>query len=492
MSHSATPRRPRRGQRGASLITVITLTAVLALLVLASLSLARSGTTQTARESRADIALQAADAGVNTYISRLVEDRLYYLHYVDRAEDPRVAPNGVVHQPGSAWNPAYTTWTYQAGASRTWVKLQDSRYGEAAYSLRIVPPAAGSPDLVTVQSTAQAGRGRPSPVTRSVQAQVRPSSIADFQMISNATIRYGDNARTTGKLYSAVDINHQGIAEAAAYAQRYVCSTSSNCSGSYRPSSVYRGGAYDSTTTPSFRSRFPTPIDFNRFTQTRLDIRAAAEATGTYFNNSGANAWLVQFLGDGRARVWRVTNTSDPGATISRLECEPTKTLGAQTAMYFEQSVIVSDGLGIQDVCRATSGARHSVVKGNVTIASKGNVYVGGNISYAADGNNVLGLIAANEVVIAEYAPVYLTFRAATLAQSGQWRTYRSQPRSTNPHREMVYIGSQTTADGGYATQFQEREYRYDETLQRLRPYLYPVIEGSWETYYWREVLPPS
>ena len=95
-------RRRRRGgpQSGSGLIATIALTGILALLVIASLSYARSTTTQTAREGRGDIALEAADAGINRYISRLVEDPRYYDHWIDTAEDPRIDPSGVVHAAG--------------------------------------------------------------------------------------------------------------------------------------------------------------------------------------------------------------------------------------------------------------------------------------------------------------------------------------------------------------------------------------------------------
>ena len=79
--------------------------------MLASLSFARSSTQQTARQGRTDIALQAADAGINEYESRLVEDPRYYDHWVDRAEDPRIDPYGAVHAPGTAWTPG-VSWTY--------------------------------------------------------------------------------------------------------------------------------------------------------------------------------------------------------------------------------------------------------------------------------------------------------------------------------------------------------------------------------------------
>jgi hypothetical protein len=499
MSHSGTPGGSdpmrRSGQRGSSLITTLALTGILALLVMAGLSFARSSTQQSARDARSEIALQVADAGVNQYVSRLVEDPRYYEHFVDPAEDPRVDPDGRVHPPGSTWTPG-VTWTYQ-GPSQTWSPLQDARFGAAAYSLRITPPAAGS-DIVTVQSTARADRTSTRPITRSIQSQVRPSSLADFQMISNATIRYGSAATTTGKLYSAVDINHQGTALAPAYAAHFVCShgnSSASCPSNQIPSSVYRAGAYTSVTTPSFRDQFPVPIDFAQFTATRLDIKDAATAQGMYFNDPAANAWMVQFLADGRARVWRITNSPDPCGQIGSggYQCPTTYTLPSGKAaayMYFEQSVIVSDGSSRTDNCGASTGPRNSVVNAFATIATKGNVFVGGNISYAVPGDDVLGLIAGGEVIVTRYAPRDLVWRAATLAQSGYWRTYQSAASSA--HNSMLYIGSQTTYAGGYASMYSQREYRWDETLARLRPPLYPVLEGSWETFYWREVLPPA
>lgn len=496
MSHSATrsassgsaPSRLRRGgERGSALITTIMLTGVAALLVLVSFSYAQSTTTQTQREGRSDLALQVADAGVSRYISRLVEDPRYYDHFIDLAEDPRIDPSGVVHAPGTAWTPG-VSWTYGAGPSQTWTLLQDARFGKSAYSLRIQPPPPGS-DLVTVQSTGQVGRGQPNPITRSVQSQIHPTSIADFQMISNATVKYGSTATTTGKLYSAVDINHQGIAKAPAYAQHFVCSTSVfDCPSSNPTSSVFQGGAYDSKTTPSFQSKFATPIDFSQFTQSRLDIKDAATASGTAFNDPSVNAWMVQFLASGQVKIWKVTGSSDPGQQVNTLTCYSTITVPASGAMYFEQSVIVSDGSTKTDSCGGSTGPRPSVVNGRVTIATKANVYVGGNISYSAPGDDVLGLIAGNEVIIAKYTPTNLTWRAASLAQTGQWRTWTG---TNDGHGSMLYIGSQTTSDGGYASMFSTREYQYDDTLQRLRPPFYPILEGSWDTFYWREVKAP-
>jgi hypothetical protein len=500
MSRCAMPSRsdrPRRAgsQAGSSLIAAVMLTAIMALTVVVSLAWARSSESHSGHEGRESVAVQAADAGVNQYISRLVEDPRYYDHFVDPAEDPRIDPGGAVHPPGSPWTPG-TRWTY-GSSPETWTEIQDARFGRARYSLRITPPDVGE-EVVTVQSTAEVSLDGARGVRRSIQSQIYPTSIADFQMISNKSIVYGTTARTTGKLYSAEDIRHNGTATAPAYAQQFACTGvgGPNCPNSNPSPSVYQGGAYDRATMPSFRDKFPTPIDFGQFTVARLDLKdAAANGGGVYRDDPAAEGWMIQFQADGTMRIWKVLEVqgSDIGRAITRLACPETLPVPDNGAVYFEQSVVVSDGSSLADDCGGT-GPRPSVVNGRVTVgtSSETNIYIGGNTAYAADGDDVLGLISGNEIIVASYVPTVLEWRAASLAQSGKWRTYRASPRSIDPHQRMHYIGAQATYDGGFASMFQEREYEYDETLQRLRPPFYPVLEGAWSTKYWREVAPPG
>jgi hypothetical protein len=482
--------RRRRLQGGQSLISTLAITTIVAFLVIASLSWARSSTGQSTRQVREDRAMQAAEAGVQTYISRMVEDPRYSRRYVDVAEDPRIdTTTGGTVTAGNPWVPGHT-WTY-SGPPQNWRPLQDARFGQASYSLRIVP-ANDDPTAVYVQSTARVmPSGGANPVVRSVQARVQPISIADFQMISDQTISYGSSATTTGKIYSARDVIHAGTAKAPVYAQNLACrSGGGGCSSSQAGNSGFQGGAYDKTTSPSFKQKFPTPIDFTSFTEDLTDIKAAAQATGIYKNDPTANAWEVQFLSNGQVKVWKAFG-SDLGRTLTRLGCPETFAMPTGNVpfyMYFEQSVIVGNGNSITDDCAATSGARASVVNGQATVASKGNVYIGNNISYAAEGDDVLGLIGAGEIIITEYTPTNLNWRAATLAQNGQWRTNRGDTTKSS----MVFTGSMATADGGYASMFGSRTYEYDTVLQYLRPPLFPTIEGTWGVVYWREVLAPA
>ncbi len=493
MTGHAHARRPRgRDPRsGQSLIATIMVTSVVGLLLVASLSWARSSTSQSTRQVRGDVALEAAEAGLQSYLSRIVEDPRYWRHYVDGAEDPRVNTTlGGTVLPGVAW-PNGSSWTY-TGTSTTWKPLQNARLGQASYSLR-VQPAADDASAVQVQSTARVmPSGGQNPVVRSIQARVAPLSIADFQMISNSSIAYGAAATTTGKLYSSVNIVHAGTAQAPLYAANLICRSAGglNCNRSDATNVAFQAGAYDRTTTPSFRAKFPTPIDFSSFTEDLTDIRAAAQAVGVYRTAADASAWMIQFLATGQVRIWKVTGNGDLGRVVPALQCPEVVNMPAGNQpffMYFEQPVIVGNGNNITDACGATSGSRASVVDGQVTVASRSTVYIGNNISYETDGDDVLGLIASGDMIITKYTPQTLNWRAATLAQNGEWRTYDG----TQSHTAMTFTGSTATSDGGYASMFGTRVYNYDTTLQSLRPPLYPTLEGSWSIQYWREVTPP-
>ena len=98
----------------------------------------------------------------------------------------------------------------------------------------------------------------------------------------------------------------------------------------------------------------------------------------------------------------------------------------------------------------------------------------------------MLGLIASDNLIISQFAPQTLSWRAATLAQSGEWYT----DTSSSTHTSMTFTGSIATAQGGYASMFATRTYNYDQALQTLRPPLFPTIENSWSVQYWHEVSP--
>ena len=447
---------------GQALVATLGVATLLGIVGAIGLQIAQDSNSGAAAEGRTDLALQVADAAANLYVSRLQSDDGYFEHFVDPAEDQRVRPDTTTIAPGSAVPSPSEDWTYAPGEPQNFTQtIQNARFGAATYNLRVTRPPNGS-QTVTILASGRVGK-----TTRTLQMQVRPGSIADFQMVADRSVSYGATATTNGKIYANGDINHAGIANEKLYASNQV-----TCGG------CAPGSVFDKDTNPTFTSQFPSRIDFSRFSRSTLDVKdAAISSGGLYLNSAGAQGNLLQFLASGQVTVWPITGGVDLANQMGTLGLPRTYPVPANGAIYSEQDVVVSNG------------ALSSVVSGKATVVSAGNVYIGGNITYAHEHDiDVLGLIATNSVFMAQYAPDELTWRAATIAQSGTWET--APGATARSHFKMTYKGSTATKRGGQAGMFKSRDYSWDADLAKLPPPFWPRV-GSWLTQYWREVESP-
>jgi hypothetical protein len=125
---------------------------------------------------------------------------------------------------------------------------------------------------------------------------------------------------------------------------------------------------------------------------------------------------------------------------------------------------------------------------------AQGNIVVAGNISYNQPGNDVLGLIAKNSVIIACWqADNNLSWRAATMSLNGTWASDQSVSGSgcTATRGSMTFTGSTATYQGGGMGGYAPRTYNYDPTLRYLPPPDYPQIPASFTVLYQREIPSP-
>jgi hypothetical protein len=306
---------------------------------------------------------------------------------------------------------------------------------------------------------------------RTIEVLVRPASIADFQMVSNADISYGSTATTRGKIYAGVDqyngkhsIAHEGTAYGDLYAE-----------GSITRSPTYRNGArgYASST---IRSVIPTPLNFNTFTTSLVDLKATAQTPGgIYLDDSRKDGWRLTFNSGGTVTIASCKKASSWWSTYHLAEREPSCTtvstvaVPANGAIYANQSVVVM-----------------GQVKGRVTVASNADIVIGGNVTYATRGVDVLGLVAKNEMIVAWWAPTNLTWYSATIAQTGQWRSWNSDGSKGT----LDFYGSTATNKGGYMGMYDYRNYNYDENLLYLQPPFFPVIADNYTILLSRELTP--
>ena len=419
-------------------------------------SLAES--TRSGRSVRQSTAMAAAEAGINDYIAKLTEDHVYFSHYVHPGESTRRDANGVTASAGQAWTGA-TTWTYPSGRN-AWEALGNGY----EFNLQVTAPGSGSQAVKLVSTGRKVGSTTD---LRSVEVLVRAAAVSDFQMVANADISYGSTATTRGKIYAGIDssnvkhsIAHSGTAYGNLYAE-----------GSISTSPTYKNGAKGYTSS-TIRSQIPTPINFNTFTSSFVDLNQAAQNSGgIYLDDSTKAGWRLTFNAAGTITIatCQKSGTNHLAAVTPTCTTVSTKPVPAIGAIYVNQSVIVS-----------------GQVKGRVTVASNADVVIAGDISYVTPGADVLGLVAKNEMIVAQWSPNNLTWYAATIAQGGQWRSWSTD----GSHDTMTFYGSTATNQGGYMGMFDTRNYNYDQNLLFVQPPFFPVLEDSYTILFFREVTP--
>ena len=464
--------RALNGEDGNAMVLAIFMSAALVLLSVTLVDVVRGDSTRSARGVASDTAFQAAEAGLNDYVSKVLDDSQYYFHDVALGESTRRSSGGQLVPPGSSSATAWTygtTWTYPNGKDH-WRQLSNGY----EYNLQVAGPTSSQKWVDLVATGRKSNTTAP---TRVIEERVRPASVADFQMLSNADISYGSTATTKGKIYAGIDSNnvrhsvtHDGTAYADIYAEGQVYGS---------PTMISPAKKYNQS---NIRTVIKSPISFTSFVTSLVDIQRAAQVDGLYLNNTSAAAWRLLFSSNGNVTVQACTKTSGNPIESTAPTCNlnvagnGTYTVPTNGAIYAEQSVIIA------------WSSSSSTVDGRVTVASNNNVVIGGNIFYEQEGDDVLGLIAKSDVLVATWAPCPLSWRAATIAQTGAWRSATSSQLCTS---SMTFTGSTATAQGGYMTQYRTRTYDYDDSLTYLQPPWFPMVDSGYTVLLFRE-LPSS
>jgi len=458
-----------RQEDGVAMVMVVIIAAVMTLLSVTLIDYVRSESTRGARAAWSNASFQAAEAGLDDYKAKLVDDHTYYLHVVAPGESTRSPSTGVTapHSTdctpasgysakattGVAWGYA-TTWTYPNGKDN-WCKLTNGYY----YNLQVYPPGTASNPTTSVRVVATGRRSMSSTDDmRAIESYMRPANLTDFYRFVDGNVSI--DAETFGKIYSNGTVNHTGTAHADIFAEGNITGSPTMVDGAQK----YANGAFPTSKIKSH------PIDFSRFLASMGDIKRAAQTGGVYLNAAGKTGWRITFSSNG-------TFTAAP-CTGSGLQNSPAPTCTPATTYS-----VPSNGAIYTDVVAIVSGQ----VNGRVTVGAGQDVVVAGNIAPVKGGDDVIGLIATNDLYVAEYAPDVLTWNAAVLVQTDTWQSVGSQRGSSSI---MTFTGSSATKDGGSFGEYQKRVYSYDPNLQYLPPPWFPTIDDAYTTTLFREVAP--
>lgn len=453
-------------EQGIAMVLVVLIGAMLTLLSVVLIDTVQSESDRSVHQVWGGTSFQAAEAGIDDYVSKLVDDRLYYVHYVHPAESTRQEPGGTTVASGGAQT-AWTygnTWSYPNGKD-SWRALPNGY----EYNLRVYPPGASSKYVRIVAAGRRIGSTTD---LRVLETYIRPSSLADYFRVVNGYVAWGAGAVTNGKIYANGDIDHDGIATGNIYSE-----------GDIDGSVVMQNGAqrYDEDSNPDIRSQIKNPIDFTSFLASFSDIERASQLGGIYLDDATSDAWRLTFNSGGTVSIQPCDQTggNHVGDVVPTCGGAVSYPVPANGAVYAVQDAIVQGN-----------------VKGRVTVASNDDIVVSDNISFVTSGQDVLGLIAKNDVWVAKYVPDPFSWSAGVIAQSGTWKARPWDvgcpcPPGDGPSNKslMTFQGMAATANGGsFAGMFTIRDYQYDDALVYLPPPWFPIVEDAYTVLFFREL----
>jgi hypothetical protein len=501
---------------GMAMATVVMLIGVLTILSIVLIDQVTAESNRAASSVKQDATYQAAEAGINDYIAKLIDDSEFYDRFVAKGESTRQpSPSGATVGPGHNWTSG-VSWTYPATAEHpdgktTWYQgtgSSTSLEDGYAYNLMVSPPVAtgAAPrNYVTVVSTGcklnTAGTACDSTVPkRAIETRLVRTTPADFFVMFNDDQNFGDTDDTThtsytnyGKIFISGNVCHNGTAYGDVMAE-----------GSVNNSTWCRNQGYNTTPsinlqiggTPPALARILTPTStpalntvvkisgteiFTRLQKSLGVSKASALQNGAYYDVTGTTAWSFVFRADGKYDLKRCTGAGDPSTTAP-----------SSCTTYSGSPFAIGNGSIYTAQTAVISYPSESFVNGRVTVASGNNIVVANDIHYsfepATKGDDVLGLVASQNVIVASYVPSVFQWRAAVIAENG---TRKAADCSRETKSQVTFRGSVAANQNGCMSMFTTRINYADDVLKYLTPPYYPSIDGTESTVLFREV-PPS
>lgn len=437
-------------------------------------------------------AFGVAEAGLEYY-------RWFLAHY------PGDTTNGVSGGPSTFTLPYYDPEGAQIGS----------------YTLAVsANTACGAVTSVNIESTG-ATLAMPQ-VKKTISAHYAEPSVATYSYILNDSVWAGADRIILGPYHSNNGIRMDGTANSSVTSSvsTWNCTTSYGCS----PAKSNAPGVTGSGPNQSLWS-YPVPqVDFGAIAADFSALKATAQASGIYYpryssgtdpsSNSYSRGYHLIFNANGTVTVKRVSSTTS--LNVEPVNAADGDTDRARIAAYAETTyqtktipascglIYVEDNVWIE----GTIPEKVTVVAANTASSLEPNIYLKGNVVYAAaDGTDGLTAIAEHDVLIAPDAPDDMTLNGIFIAQNGAFgrnlyfsnSSHNACHASYEPKDSLTILGTTVSnkrtgtkwtggfsCSGGYAG-FGSRVDSYDEQMALSPPPFTPVVSTDYALMDWRE-----
>lgn len=397
------------------------------------------------------------------------------------------------------------------------------------YTLTITAPPSGS-TLVKVQSQGKVLDD--TTIKRTILTQLAIPSLAKYAVVANDDMRFGEGTEVFGPIHSNGGIRFDGFAHniissaQTSYddpdhngANEFGVHTHVNAPPSSGVNDAFRANEAPPTSPVPSRPdvfeagrQFPVPaVDFTGFTSDLAQIKTDAQAAGKYLSSSGVLGYKIVLRTDDKYDVYKVnTLKSAPGGCSDDFGQSGwgTWTIGTSggsttfVATYNNPTnglIFVEDHVWVEG---AINTARITIASGKFpdNASTRTSITVNNDLKYTNyDGQDVIALIAQNNINVGLGSEDDLEIDAALIAQNGRAGRYyynnSCKYSSTNWYNRTILtlygmIGSNDRygfayTDGtGYAT----RKINYDANLLYGPPPSFPLTSDQYSIVSWEEV----
>lgn len=403
------------------------------------------------------------------------------------------------------------------------------------FVLEITPPAVGS-TIVEIRSTGNV-LADPS-VSRTVESLLAIASFAKFAFVSSSDMRFGEGTEVFGPIHSNGGIRFDGLAHnvVSSAVASYNDPDSDDCNNN-NSFGVHTCVNPDDPSPPaSVPSRpdvfeagrqFPVPaVDFVGIASDLAQIKTDAQANGRYFAPSGALGYRILFNnvanGADTFSVYRVNSLRSTPSGCSNSQNQSgwgvwsIGTSGGAQTIIGTYSIPANGLIFVEDhawVEGTISNSRVTVASGKFpdNPSTRTSITINNDLNYTnTNGQDVIALIAQNNINVGLYSDDTLDIDAALIAQNGRvgryyYGTSCESSGSGNEWRRntinlygmigtygrygFTYTGSNydcgaNDIGSGYCT----RNISYDANLLYGPPPSFPLTSDQYEILSWEEV----
>jgi hypothetical protein len=500
----------KKRMKGSALAYGLVIMTVVMILLVSILSYIVSQLNFSANRTEREKAFQVAEAGIYYY-------RWYLAHATDGMNAQQLK---TFWQSGTTLGvPGDYTVDYNDPETGTLI---------GRYTIHLDPPDSFS-TIASVTSTGESARM--AGITRKVKARFRRPSWSEYIFLSNDFMNFGNQAEVYGKVYSNNGIRFDGIAHNVVSALlprfddptyggnrlEFGVHTTVNPADPAAPSYPWPAGTVPNRPNIFMGGRqFPVPeVSFSGVMADFANMKSQSSAgQGRYFDSTGAGR-KITLKSDGTYDICTVNSANANTHAISDFKgvvsgasgsysgtngnsCTTSSCCAASSCPYIQSSnhskgkcvslanyPIVNDGVVFVEKSVWLEGSvnnkRMTIAAANLTgSGSSADIYIGisnNNLRYASyNCNNMLGLVAQQDIRVLPPCPDEFVVDAALLAQTG---TVGINDNGFSGKTSLTFNGAIASFMQPYFQHgnsgFAVRTYNYDNNLLYCPPPYFPT-----------------